>query len=252
MDLSKKESEKLIEFFDELNNSEISYVVLRKYEDLPQKCKDGDIDILTDDLDKMKNLGEALNFREKKLDFASNLLIIIRKLFSSPISISQTFISNPKGSILRIFNSDISTPELEEIKEDKIYYRNIVVHMTERVHYKSTLNDKRVLTTDKINRSLLTNSRKIENEGISFNIPSSYDEICHLVSRGIFDYEGDFPVYYSNKIRKIFSELSSKDKNNLEDLLSEIFFQASSKMVSELEKDNIENLRESLKRFSKY
>lgn len=252
MNFSRKQSEKVEEFFTELNNHNISYVILRSYESLPHAVPNGDIDILAEDTGKVAEIGKSLEFKESRHNFKDNLAEISRKLVSSPVSMFNTLVSNPTGSIKRVLNEDITTPRLMGVDEEKIYFDDLMIHITDRVHYQSTLNNSRILTSETVNNSILENRRSYEREDFVFNIPSRPDELCHLVARGVFDYEEDFPDYYEEKIHNLYSEISKEGKKRLENLLQEIFFQASPLIIESIENQKLNSLRGKLRKFSNY
>ena len=252
MNLDDKEVEKVKEFFRELNNKDLNYLVLRKYEELPHKAKDGDIDILTDNTKELVGISSSLGFSEDRNSFTRNLLEIIKKSLNRPISIANTFFANPKGSIQRIFNEDITTPRLTGVEEEKIYHNNLVIHLTDHIHYKSTDDGRRILASSKINESLIENRKSKQLGSLTVKTPSLSDELCHLVARGVFDYDGDFPDYYKNKIYDLYSSISEEEKDRFEELLDEIFFQASPLVLDSIEDQNLDSLRQNLREFSDY
>lgn len=252
MELNSQQTKKVKKLLEKLNNSQISYVVLRKYEKIPYEAIDGDIDILTEDTRKIVEIGKNFGFKENRHNFKDNLAEISRKLVSRPISMLNTAISNPRGSIKRVLNEDITTPRLMGLDEEKIYFDDLMIHITDRVHYQSTLNNSRILTSETVNNSILENRRSYEREDFVFNIPSRPDELCHLVARGVFDYEEDFPDYYEEKIHNLYSEISKEGKKRLENLLQEIFFQASPLIIESIENQKLNSLRGKLRKFSNY
>ena len=252
MNLDDKEVEKVKEFFRELNNKDLNYLVLRKYEELPYKAKDGDIDILTNNTEELVRIGSSLGFSRDRNSFTKNLLEIIKKSLNRPFSIAKTFYTNPKGSIRRIFNKDITTPRLRGVEEGKIYYNDLVIHITDHVHYKSTEDSRRILASSKINESLIENRKSKQLGSLTVKTPSVSDELCQLVARGVFDYNGDFPDYYKNKIYELYSSISEEEKDRFRELLEEIFFQASPLVLDSIEDQNLDSLRQNLREFSDY
>jgi len=252
MELKNKQKEKVKKLLTELNSSQISYVVLRKYDKLPDEAIGGDIDILTEDTNKVVEIGKNLGFKESRYDFKQNLVEIFRKLVSNPISLLDTLVSNPIGSIKRVLNEDITTPSLVSVEEQKIYFDGLMIHITDRVHYQSTLDDSRILASETVNTSMLEHTRIYECEDFVFNVASKPDELCHLVARGLFDYEGNFPNYYREKCLKLYSQLSEEERVRLNRLMSEVFFDASSIVVSDLENQDLDNLKSDLLSYSDY
>lgn len=251
MNLSSKEQIKLIELLEELEAENTDYVILRSYEDLPEKIRGGDVDILASNTSKIVEKGKELGFSKEKISKSRNLVKVADKVIKTPLSAANTFFSKPRESVKVIMNKDVATPKLEKAEEEKIYYEDLMIHITDKIHYKSTLDNSRILASQKINQSLLDNSKTYEGNNIEFSAPSKADELCHLVARTVFEYDKT-PEYYKNKINELHSDLEAEGLDRLEELLKEVFFDASELIISKIKKDEIDSIKEDLIKYSDY
>jgi len=251
MKLDKEEQDKLEEYFRTLNEDDTNYVVLRKYESLP-KSVEGDVDLLVENVDHAVERGLELGFKKNKVSFISNLINIFIKCAKNPLKMINTALKRPYDSFKRILNDDIGTPNVEAVNENKIYFKDVMLHLLDRPHHKSTMNNSRIPANDRIVESYLKNYQTIEKNGFVFNKPSKVDELSHLICRGVFDYEGNFPDYYRNKSIELWEDLTYKDKKRLKQILKEVFFNANKLVIDSLEKEDLQNLRNNLRSYSNY
>lgn len=248
--LKKQHSNLLEETIVKFHEENINYVVLRKYENLPEKApdKDGgsyDIDILIhpnnkDDTKRvMKQLGFSYGIQEKSKQHFG----IYIKALKNPKKAIRYVISNPRKSKNLVMNNS---------GEYKFHYHHgeLLLDFVTEIRYKSPTGGM-IRVNPKIREKLL--ERREINSNFLYT-PSPADELAHLVSHCLFDREGQFSNYYKNRcsdlvdIIKESAELSEQFK----EILSWTFFAASEFMYSEIMAKNFDELLGRLKSYSDY
>lgn len=100
----------------------------------------------------------------------------------------------------------------------------------------------------RVEQSILNNRTK----NSAFDTPDNTDELLHLVCRGVFDYEGEFPEYYIERCVKLHNEVDDDQRARLLELLSEVFYKADRVVYDCIRSEEYNEIRTRLRQFSNY
>lgn len=248
MELNETEQQRLETFIDEI--ASLEYIIPRGFQELPNSVT-GDLDIVTSSPLDAKKMAEALGFRKKKSNTDIKFEIITKGL-KNPLKASKFILNDPKRAAKFLTTNDTFNSFDSSFQEYKLYNNNLMIHIQNKVVHKSTLDNSRIPTDPRIEESLLKNRRSKIVNGREYYIPSLPDELIHLVGRGVFDYNGDFPSYYKKRCYTIWNKMSTKDRKKFSQLSEHLFFKANNIVINHLEDKTLENLRHNLLQFSNY
>jgi hypothetical protein len=127
---------------------------------------------------------------------------------------------------------------------------NIVIHLMNHLAYKSPMNGSMIRVDPIVEEDLFNYSQR---DGILI-IPNEVDEYVHLLCRGIFRYEGDFPDYYKNRMEYLQQHIFDDSENyeRLSNLLNLLFFNASDVILLYSKKGLYDNIKNELISYSNY
>jgi len=253
MEYSRSEQIKIQSVFEELNDRNIRYVVPRGYRALPKSTTGGDIDMIVKehDFNKAIEICEELGFdtRRNIVQNASDLLVTgLRK----PQLALDLLLNSPRE--LWIHFQNVVTPGQNvfsvnsEFDDQRRYNGRIMFHFLNHVAYKSPLNDAMVRVDPEVEQSLYDRRRVVD--GIA--VPSPADELVHLLCRGVFDYDGDFPQRYIDRCERIRPEVINHEEDHLMHLLSLVFFEADTVVLKNVRNGTYNQIKSDLLKFSSY
>ena len=236
---SKEEQQDILEVFEKLNKEEIEYVVPRKYEELPKKSLGEDIDIIVNkkDFSKAVSVLGQLGFKDHKRVLNYNLIL---KGLRNPLEAIKVMYKEPQVSknLLGAYEKNIETKKLSK--------GEIVLDLKNRLAYKSTSIDHRIPADPQLEKFLFDNSQRYK-EVIS--VPSTEDELAHIVAHCLFDKDGRFEEYYQERVKELLKE-ANRDK--VRSRLEKIFFNAEKLVYKKMRQDDLPKLRKNLIRYADY
>ena len=252
MEFDKIQQSKIIELFEDLDDGCVKYVITRGHRELPESVPGGDIDVLIDDtdFDRAIKISQENGFTGKK-GVKYTLSKSLRKAYSKPRAVSEYVVTNPINSIeliRKMINGDITGGLRDDIKDWKVWNGNIMIHYKNHLAYTSPMNGKEIRVDPVIEESIFQHSTKES----QFVVPSQVDELAHLICRGVFDKNGKFPQHYTNRCNDILDSLSEKEKERFSELLSHIFYSASTLVLELSYEREFNSIRQELREYSNY
>lgn len=124
------------------------------------------------------------------------------------------------------------------------------VDLQSNLAYKSPHRGVQIPVDPSVTEGMLTRRREVR----CFYAPMPGDELAHLIPHCVFDKDGRFPPYYSDRCDALFDRLRSDEAQLrlFRELLSELFYDAGD-LVFELSKEGrYSDIRSELKQFSDY
>jgi hypothetical protein len=253
MNYNAQEVNAINNVFEDFSTENISYVVPRGHQELPKKTPGGDIDVLVadEDFNQAKKICEYNEFLARK----SNLITDVKGIFSEAILNPRTtidYIINSPNQIPVLISerilSDVSSNGRGSISDWRGHHSGVMFHLRNHLAYKSPWASGEYRICPKVENSMLENSHVVN--GIS--IPDRPDELAHLICRGLFDKQGDFPDYYIARCKEILDKMTETDDQRFKNLLSLIFYDADKFVYEQVKGKNFGEILDGLKQFSDY
>ena len=187
--LTQGERRKLMAFFEGMNGQDIRYVILRKYEGLPDRVDD-DVDVLIDAGDFEHALELATEIGLERATDGISVPQAVSVAIQDPLSAAK------KGLDLVRDTPSLQTGE-QSVRRDepvkrKLVYRNLDIDAVN--HLACPEGSKRCVPRT-VEAEMLTRRRRLG----EFYVPADVDELAHYVVHCLVDYEGVFPPYYAPK-----------------------------------------------------
>ncbi|WP_152421193.1 hypothetical protein [Natronolimnohabitans innermongolicus] len=253
MNYNTTEQNRIRLLFDDLNSSEIEYVVPRGHQQLPERTPGGDIDFIIhpDSFDSAVNIAKERGFLPKKSSQWWGIAQLGIKGLSRPRATVQYVINTPKKAkehvIARVSGSNRSIGR-GTVTDWRAYSDDIMVHLRNHLAYKSPWNSGEYRVDPLVEEQLFKHRQLVD--GIS--IPSLPDELAHLICRGVFDKEGEFPEYYASRCNTLFEQMSEAEKSRFKEILSLIFFDADQFVFEHIVNSEYNMILSDLKSYSNY
>ncbi|MFP8890029.1 hypothetical protein ACLI4U_09675 [Natrialbaceae archaeon A-CW2] len=253
MDYNHKESKIITELFNHFFREGVSFVVPRGHENLPNSVPGGDIDIIVrvDDFEQAIHLSEKLGFGPKKGPL-SRVTSLAGTGLRNPVSTISYIISKPGMAISKITDSatgpNPTSRASRKYSEWKGWNGEVMIHFMNHLAYESPMNGRMIRVDQEVEDSLFSNSQK--SNGVS--IPSEVDELCHLLCRGIFSKNGEFPEYYISRCNYLRNNMLSSEEERFDQHLSMLFFNADTLVKQRVKEGKYNTLRDDLNTFSDY
>ncbi len=132
------------------------------------------------------------------------------------------------------------------------HYRDgdLDVHLFNHLAYASPMNGAKIRVDPAVERAML--ERRVE--GSVGAVPAPPDELLHLVCRGVFDYEGAFPSYYTRRCDHLADAVGADETadGQFRRMLEPVFFEASTLVYDLVMAGDYDDIRPSLLQFAGY
>jgi len=273
-DLSNHQQEVVFSLFDQLEELSIRYVVLRRYELLPDSVpgsqqKELDIDILveSDKFEDVVSIAESLGFgfNISNKTMANRYHTLVRRiknpqetvqiLKESPEKVEQAMgIKFPRW----VSPSQKINPYKFTDDSEKHYYvmrgNNMKLDLKPHLAHETPMalkgRSKRIRLHPHVEKQML--NRRVKNGQLYH--PSPPDELVHLLTHVIFEYKGEISEYYEQRIHDITNLVLENElyESQFKELLSLVYFNADSKVYEFCEQRKFKNMFSELKQFSDY
>ncbi len=253
------------EVMDSFEQTNIRFVVLRRWESLPDKIvgdtiKQLDIDLLiaADDFDRAVEHVETPDANTKTSTSAPGLGDLIAQAVKNPARAVMYASSNAANAVRQVSDATASTVSgtlqtpYEMASESSYAYQverqGVLFDMKNHLSHVSPLNGDR-WRLDPIVEEQILDRRQLQN---GFYTPSPPDELAHVVTHCVFEYEGEFTSYYAERCETLKEQMSTEDWEILEELLSHIYFQAGDLVLRRIEDGEYDSIRPDLRSYDDY
>lgn len=268
LELSENQIQLVTDFTQRLDEEGIRYVILRRHEYLPESVpgtqqKDFDIDLLIDSksFDQAIDIAFDVGISKKERTSPSLTELTYRGLKNPPAVINKA-IKAPKELGTLLIKSGT---ESAGVKQSRSAYewtssngygfplRADGLPLDTKCHlaHKSPLNGSRIRLDPRVEEEMLSN--RIQNDS-GIYIPSPEDELAHLVTHVVFEYEGELTPYYEERISELVDVVYTvpEKQEHIEMIFSDIFFDAGRFVSERTREKELQGLFEALKRFKDY
>lgn len=292
-ELNPDQQRALTDAFQYLRDRELRFVVLRRHERLPKVIlgdpeKMLDIDVLVDvhEIDRVVACAEAAGFQ-----LESTVLwtwgTMTRKALRKPTKAAKMLVTRPGEVAERVavpIKRKILLSRINQVggegptgkrhqqnrrDDDQRRYLsrlarqggghalgvsvpglNLKLDIKTHITHVSPLNGSRIQVDPSVVEWML--ARRVD-AGTHFH-PSPPDELAHLVAHCVFEYEGEFPPYYEDRIDGLVEEVfqGGEDEEHLRRVLDTIFFRAGGMVAERVREGRYDRIRTDLFRFSDY
>lgn len=236
-----------------LNSKGVTYVVLRRYDSLPERTIESgsDVDILVepeqfqDAIDAIRTLGF-----EAKGSSGPSRLRVFRMAITKPRKAILELVNDPHRSIRKILLGTTAPSGNPRHKNAQLSRDAQLVDLQNNLAYKSPMDGSKIPVNPTVTEGML--DRRVTED--CFYVPARPDELAHLVAHCVFDKNGTFPPYYAERCSNMFSAVrSDPDQQQLfEDLLERIFFKASQLVFDLVAEERYSEIRGKLREYSDY
>ena len=246
--------ESLIDLFQLFNQRGVRYVVPRGHEELPEAVPGGDIDILIENEDFETAVSCCRNAGfGRGWSVLDEIIHLSKVAISKPKKALSLLKNSPRevfDLIQAVFTTKTSRSIGGEFREVKFQNDQIHIHLFDQLSHTSPMNQKSVRINPELVDKMLARRRSKD----PIWVPHPVDELAHILCRGIFDYGGDFPVYYVNLCKSLKSEvlLNEEDREKLREVLELLFFHATPVVMNAVENDDYNSIRDRLLTYDEY
>lgn len=241
----------LEELFMELNQKEITYVVLRKYDGLPHEV-DGDIDIQIhkNQFEQAIAICEKYSF-QKDHQTSKEIIGLTKRAITQPGEVLYWLKNKPADILEEIRNtSNPYSSGLHGYRSVKLIENQVMLDLKNHLAYESPMNNIRVRVHPQVEEKLYKRRQKNN----CFYIPSPLDELAHIICHCIFDKDGEFSKYYQDRCNELFGSIqnSGTAHSQFKELLSQLFYDADDLVYKLVKQGEYTQLRERLYRYDEY
>ena len=237
--------------FRSFDDDDVSYVTLRDYEALPDSNPGGDLDVFVATKDYQRAIDQLhiANFRQNKVTREGSRKGLVARAIEEPANSIKLAITSPVH-VIRLFHSGGHELSLRgQHKEHKLRREGVVIHLQNHLAYKSPETGDKVRVAPSVEEHMLDN-RRYES---FFWAPAPVDELVHLVCRGVFDHDGEFPEHYHDRCGELWQKVQENGtEDTLDSLLQTIFYRADRVVKQHIKTGGYDTIYRELVRFTDY
>lgn len=251
MSYSRTQQRAIISLLETFDQWDVLYVIPRGYEDLPTRVPGSDLDVLVAPNSFEQATKAARDVGLEPLEsVGQNARDLFRRGVEKPRAAAALVLESPEEIVPYVRrNLTPRAPTQRGVINRHFGLESLDVHLTNHLAYTSTLNGKKIRVDPAVEEAML--ERRV-NRGDLY-VPATPDELAHLVCRGVFDYEGEFPAYYSSRCDELVDELEeSSTGEQFKRLLSDIFFEADELVYEHVMEREYDEIRRALYQFADY
>lgn len=252
MRLTEQQQSFIQDVFTVLDEHGVPSVVLRGHAEFPDRFHGSDVDVLVDP----DAFSDAVTVCEDVLgldsfeSLRSGVLELVSDGVEQPAEAISMLVSSPDEFVGHVKTRLFKKPPNEYALRERSFDGERKLHLQNHLAYTSPLSGEKIRVDPGVERSMLDN--RVEYAGVP--VPSTPDELAHLVCRGVYDYDGDFPQYYRERCDQLVAELRSRPAGleRFESLLGLLFFSADELVAEAVLDSEYDQIRGRLARFSDY
>lgn len=227
MEFNNSQKNKITQLLNDLNSSNINYVVPRGHQRLPMQTTGGDIDFIIHqrDFKKAVSVCENNEFLANKTDELNELVELGAKAVNNPKAAINRIVDYPRDTLKLIINrvpGNVGSVGRNHVSDWRAYNNGVMIHLRNHLAYESPFWNGEYRIDPIVENQMFENKKKSNN----IYVPSAPDELCHLICRGVFDKKGKFPPYYISRCEELFRDMTKEEDERFRELLSHVFFEA--------------------------
>ncbi|WP_148860257.1 hypothetical protein [Natronococcus pandeyae] len=263
LQLTDNQAEILSSTFERFNDSGIEYVLLRRWEGLPEyipgddvKTLDVDILVAEDDFNNAAEVVKNVQFDQSTSPPGINALIL--HAAQNPKQ-AASFISNNTtealSRVVGVTKQSISTPSespYDLATQNSYAYQvnrnGVLLDMKNHLSHVSPWNGTRWRLDPTIEQQMLGRREKHGH----FYRPAAPDELAHIATHCVFEYDGEFTTYYEERCQALKEQMGDKEWEQLSELLELIYFDASEVVLQNIRQGTYNSIRSELRVYADY
>jgi len=241
------------DLFDRFEEREITYVVPRKYDDLPAATidDDGDLDVVvrSDQFQAGVELCESLGFAPRDGGDGGRVELV-RKALHNPETAVSRLASEPFELVRMAVTGEGSGGGNPRHRNVKRYRNGEMADLRDGLAYTSPMDGSRIPVDQAVTRGLLARRRR---RGCYY-VPAPADELAHVIPHCVFDKDGAFSQYYTDRCQSLFETVRSdpERRERFEALLELLFFDAAELVFELVAEERYPEIRRELRQFADY
>lgn len=233
------------------DDREITYVVLRSYTDLPESLAGSDVDVLV----AADSFDDAVSYCKQSFEttesIPKNALGLASLIVKRPRAVARDVARQPTQMIAKAKNRLTASEATGRGYIERTFdAAGLQIHLVNHLAYKSPMDGSRVRADPTIENAMLEHRTSYR----EFYTPAPPDQLAHLLCRGIYDYDGDFPQRYANRSDDLFELIQADPEmsRRFRELLSRLFFQADTLVYEHVKNRAYDEIRPALRRYTDY
>lgn len=242
------------DLFDALDERDFQYVVLRRYDELPEGAfnEESDVDLLLErsQFEPGKAVCESMGFSTEDPQDHTRLRLF-RTAVRDPKRAIQAVADAPTMPLRRLITGGGGGSfENPRHRSELLFRDEQVLDLVDNLAYKSPMDGLFVPVHPTVTQGMLERRQRTR----GFYTPAPADELAHLVPHCVFNKEGRFPPYYKDRCDTLLQRISDDD-HQLElvaQLFEKIFFAAGDRVLTLVQEGRYSDIRSELQRFSNY
>lgn len=251
MELTSSHRNALDRLWQAFNERNVPYVVLRGYEGLPESFMGSDIDVLTAEESFDTAVSQSKRVFHPSESISRNALDLVSLVVRNPNGALTDILQSPRNAVYtanrRLFSSDVSS---RGYVERQFEASDLKLHLVNHLAYVSPMDGSRIRVDPVVEEDLF--GHRVEHG--AFFVPAPPDRLAHLICRGVFDYDGDFPARYTSRCETLLDGLQSDpgDLERFRELLSHLFYQADTLVYNLVTAGEYDSIYSELIRYADY
>jgi len=233
------------------DDRDVTYVVLRGYEGLPESIGGSDVDVLVADDSFDAAVSYCKRTFEREESLALNAVGLASMVAANPQGVVRDVAASPTRAAAvakrRLVSSDVSSRQYVERSFDAA---GLTIDLANHLAYRSPMDGSKIRVDPAVEDDMFDN--RVDRG--AFYAPAAPDELAHLVCRGVYDYEGEFPERHASRCDALVEELRSDSERDerFRELLSELFYEADNLVYDLVTDGEYDAIRSRLRRYSDY
>lgn len=251
MELTRTQQRNLDNLWGAFDDRNVEYVVLRGDENLPESITGNDVDMLV----AADSFDDAIAYCKREFEptesIPRNALHLALLVSRSPGDAIGQVLSSPIEALSAVKRHLVSTEVTVRQYVSRVFDADgLQLHLVNHLTYKSPMDGSRVRVDPTVERGMF--DRRIKAGG--HYVPAPPDKLTHLVCRGVFDYDGNFPPRYAIRCNELVEEIRSDplQDEQFRDVLSHIFYGVDTLVYELVMSGDYDVIRTRLRRCSDY
>lgn len=246
------QTERLETLLNSFSERDIRYVALRGHPELSSSGSDSDIDtyVSSDSFDTAAEMCHQFGLSAAESSVENTLKLFARGIRKPRLAV-ELLGRSPRKLVSEVRDSvAVDSSTYQGYRDRGFEDGTLDVHLVNHLAYASPMNGKKIRVHPAVEQQLLDNCQQLD--GVF--VPAAPDELAHLVCRGVFDYEGQFPGYYVTRCNYLVEEVLASEPatTRFQDLLGYLFMGADSRVYELVVNRQYDEIRSILYQYSDY
>lgn len=264
LELSNDQVTILNNVFVALDDSDVNYAVLRRFEGYPEyipgtdiKILDIDILISQSDFNDAVKISKNIGFSPRKTSKGGLSGLTVEaarnphKALLFPFENPSRILSLVSSAAKETASLQPKTPYQKACENEYAYQLTrgeIILDLKNHLSHVSPLNQDRIRLDPEVEKQML---ERRKNNGY-FYVLDTPDELAHIVTHCIFEYNGEFPEYYWNRCERLKEKMNESERQLFKKTLGNIYYSAADVVFECVHSSEYDEIRSKLISYSDY